>query len=124
MTVGMVGRTVDPIRRERRLVRTAWLLAGGVALPLLGWWLTTWEGNYHSGSVWTYINQAESRAEPWSAAAIESNREHLVVAALLALAGLACLVVGLVVVVRTLRRTRRGPLGERHEQRLLRSRQQ
>ncbi|GEM_PF-2238621 len=111
------------MRRERQLVRAALLLAAGVALPLLGWCLTTWEGNYHSGSVWHYVNQAESRAEPWSAAAIESNREHLVAAALLALAGLACLVVGLMVVVRTLRLTRRGPLGERHERRLLRSRQ-
>lgn len=41
--------------------------------------------------------------EPWSAAAIESDDEHPVAAALLILAGLTCLVVGPVVVVRTLR---------------------
>jgi len=91
---------VDAIGRERRLVRAARLLAAVVVLPLLAWWLTTWEGNYHLGSVWHYVNQAESRAEPWSAAAIESNWEHLVAAALLAVAGLVCLVAGLTVAVR------------------------
>ncbi len=94
---------MDPIRRERRLITSGWLLAAGAALPLLGWWVTTWEGNYHSGSVWNFINQAESRVEPWSAAAIESNQEYLVAAALSVLAGLTCLAVGLVVIVRTLR---------------------
>ncbi len=104
---------MDPIGRERRLVRAARLLAAGVVLPLLAWWLTTWEGNYHLGSVWHYVNQAESRAEPWSAAAIESNREHLVAAALLAVAGLVCLVAGLTVAVRA----RRVPAEDRAQDR-------
>lgn len=95
---------MDPIRRERRLITGTVLLAAGVVLPLLGLWFSTWEGNYHSGSVWEYINQSESRAEPWSAAAIRSNQEYLIAAAVVILAGLTCLVTGLVVVVRTLRR--------------------
>jgi drug/metabolite transporter (DMT)-like permease len=83
---------------------SGWLLVAGVVLPLLGLWVSTWEGNYHSGSVWEFINQAESRGEPWSAAAIQSNQDFLIAAALLILAGLTCLVVGLVVAIRTLRR--------------------
>lgn len=99
---------MDPIRKERRLISAAGLLAVGIVLPLLGLWISTWEGNYHSGSVWNFINQNESRVEPWSAAAIESNQEYLVAAAFLILAGLTSLIVGLAVIVRTLRRRDEG----------------
>ncbi|KAJ8142389.1 hypothetical protein OY671_004455 [Metschnikowia pulcherrima] len=102
------ARTVDPIGRERRSVRAVRLSAAGVVSPLLAWWLTTWEGNYHLGSVWHYVNQAESRAEPWSAAAIESNREHSVAAALSAVAGLVCLVASSALAIRASRHERHG----------------
>lgn len=95
---------MDPIRRERRLIVGGWLLAAGVVLALLGLWVTTWEANWHLGSVWTYINQREETHEPWSSAAIRSNQVYVIAAAGLALAGLTCLVTGLAVVARTLRR--------------------
>jgi drug/metabolite transporter (DMT)-like permease len=94
---------MDPIRKERHLRAGAWLLAGA-ALVLLGLFVTTWESNYHLGSVWNYINQSAETVEPWSSAAIRSNREYLVVAGSLVLAGLTCFVVGGVDLVRRLRR--------------------
>lgn len=95
---------MDSIRRERRLIIGGWLLAVGVALPLLGLWVTTWEANWHLGSVWTYMNQMEETHEPWSQAAIRSNREFVVAAAALAFGGLACLGTGLAVILRMPRR--------------------
>lgn len=95
---------MDPIRKERRLTAGGWLLAAGIVLPLLGLWVTTWEANWHLGSVWTYMNQMEETHEPWSQAALRSNREFVIAAAALALGGLACLGTGIAVVVRTLRR--------------------
>lgn len=95
---------MDPIRRERRLIAGGWLLAAGIVLPLLGLWVTTWEANWHLGSVWTYMNQMEETREPWSRAAIRSNREFVIAAATLALGGLTGLGAGLAVIVRTLRR--------------------
>lgn len=97
-TLGM-----QPIRKERHLRASAWLLTGA-ALVLLGLFLTTWESNYHLGSVWNYINQSAETVEPWSSAAIRSNMEYLVAAGLLALAGLTCFVVGGVDLVRRRRR--------------------
>lgn len=95
---------MDPIRRERRLIVGGWLLAVGVVLALLGLWVTTWEANWHLGSVWKYMNQTQVTTEPWSRAAIRSNLEYVIAAAGLALAGLTCLVTGLAVFARTLRR--------------------
>ena len=95
---------MDPIRKGHHLKAGAWLLTG-VALVLLGLFFTTWESNYHTGSVWTFINQRASTAEPWSSAAIRSNMEYLVVGGLLALAGLACVVVSGSVVAREWRRS-------------------
>ncbi len=95
---------MDPIRRERRLIVGGWLLAAGVVLALLGLWVTTWEANWHLGSVWNYMNQTQVTTEPWSRAAIRSNLEYVIAAAGLALAGLTCLVTGLAVVARTLSR--------------------
>ena len=95
---------MDPIRSERRLIIGGWLLAVGVVLPFLGLWVTTGEANWHLGSVWTYMNQVEETHEPWSQAAIRSNKEFVIAAAALALGGLACLGTGLAVIVRTPRR--------------------
>jgi hypothetical protein len=100
---------VDPIRRKRRLTTGGWLLAAGIVLPLLGLWVTTWEVDWHLGSVWTYMNQMEATTEPWSHAAIRSNKEFVITAATLALGGLTCLGSGIAVIVRTLRRDA-GPL--------------
>lgn len=90
--------------KQRCLRAGVWLLTG-VSLVLLGLFFTTWESNYHVGSVWNYINQRAETEEPWSSAAIRSNMEYLIVAGLLALAGLTCFVVGGVVIARLLRRS-------------------
>lgn len=95
---------MDSIRKKRRLIVSGWLLAAGVTLPLLGLWFSTWEEDHLTGSVWNFINQRDERVEPWSALAIQVNLEYLITAALLILAGLTCLIVGLVIMVRTLRR--------------------
>lgn len=95
---------MDPFSKQRCLRAGAWFLTG-VALVLLGLFFTTWESNYHLGSVWNFINQRAGTVDPWSAAAIRSNMEYLVVAGLLALAGLTCFVAGGVVIARMLRRS-------------------
>ncbi|MCB7135830.1 hypothetical protein [Cellulosimicrobium marinum] len=99
---------MDPIRRQRRLTAGRWLLALGIALPLLGLHVSTWERNYHGGSVWHFENQRDLSTESWSEGAIRANVEYLTVAGSLALVGLTLLVLGLVVIVRTQRDRRRG----------------
>lgn len=89
---------VGPSRqdRTRRRVAGGLLVASGLLLGLLGAWVTTWEADYHAGSVWNFANQRDMAVEPWSAAAIRSNRDLLVVAGALGLSGLVGVVVGAV----------------------------
>ncbi|TGJ97525.1 hypothetical protein DLJ96_06115 [Actinotalea fermentans ATCC 43279 = JCM 9966 = DSM 3133] len=71
-------------------------MASGLLLVLLGVWVTTWEADYHAGSVWNFANQRDMTVEPWSAAAIRTNRDVLVVAGALGFSGLVGVGVGAV----------------------------
>lgn len=88
--------------RGNALKAAVWF-ATGIALILGGYWVSTWESNWHAGSVWSYMDQVNVTTSSWSREAIAANIEYVTAAGILVLAGTASLAIAATYAVSALR---------------------